>query len=695
MSDSKQTLLIELLCEELPPSSQKNMAEYLANNLRQALTDHKFVAPNENLIIYSTPRRLGLTISNILSKSPDEIAEVKLMPINVGWQDDHATQPLLKKLEALDLLELKGSLKNFIIQDGTLYAKKQNEGQALETFMQHQLPIILKQLPIEKTMSYQLDDGWQTVSFARPAVNLVCMHGDKILDINILGLQANNQVHGHRFESKEILTIKNAEDYEKLIESQGNVVPNFEKRKQLIRLQIEELTKNLGSSFSCPIDEDLLDEVTTLVEKPKAFIGSFDQKFLAIPSECLILSMKSNQKYFPILKNHKLTNQFILISNIDPKEPKLIIQGNEKVIYPRLSDAEFFYAQDKKKSLQEMSLDLKNIIYHQKLGSVDQRCEKVSLVFNHLKKHTSLNSEADSKKLALFAKADLSSLMVGEFPELQGIMGKYYGLDEKLNSEFCQAIEDHYKPKFSGDELPQGDTSLLLALSDKWISLFDLFSIGEKPSGVKDPYALRRCAISIIRILIDKNIDLDINQLIDAFFPEDQKDNKLNLINFFYDRLENYIREQGYETLVVQSVCEQKPSFINDVLNKIEAIEQFKQFELSNNLAQSNKRVLNILKKYEKNLDGDINVSLFENESEHALFKTVQSISKQNKTFLDKKNYKGLLENLIHLSGPIDDFFEHTMINAEDIKIKHNRHQLLAELNKSMNIIANLSVLGT
>ena len=671
------------------------MAEYLANNLRQALTEHKFVAPNENLIIYSTPRRLGLTISNVLSKSPDEIVEVKLMPINVGWQDDHASQPLLKKLETLDLLELKDSLTNFIIQDDTLYVKKQNKGQTVETFMQHQLPIILKQLPIEKTMSYQLDDGWQTVNFARPAVNLVCMHGNKILDINVLGLQANNQVHGHRFASTEILTIKNAEDYEKLIESQGNVVPNFEKRKQLIRLQIEELTKNLGSSFSCPIDEELLDEVTTLIEKPKAFIGTFDQKFLTIPSECLILSMKSNQKYFPILKNDELTNQFILISNIDPKEPKFVIQGNEKVIYPRLSDAEFFYAQDKKKSLQEMSLDLKNIIYHQKLGSIEQRCEKVSLVFNHLIKHTSLNSDADSKKLALFAKADLSSLMVGEFPELQGVMGKYYGLEEKLSSEFCQAIEDHYKPKFSGDELPQGDTSILLALSDKWISLFDLFSIGEKPSGVKDPYALRRCAISIIRILIDKNIDLNIHQLIDTFFPEDKKDHKLSLFNFFYDRLENYIREQGYETLVVQSVCEQKPSLINDVINKIEAIEQFKQFELSNNLAQSNKRVLNILKKYEKKLDGNINESLFENKSEHALFKIIQSISKQNKSFLDKKNYKSLLENLIHLSGPIDDFFEDTMINAEDIKIKHNRHQLLAELNKSMNIIANLSVLGT
>ncbi len=695
MSDSKQTLLFELLCEELPPLSQKNMAEYLANNLRQALTDHKFVAPNENLIIYSTPRRLGLTISNVLSKSPDEIVEVKLMPINVGWQDDHASQPLLKKLETLDLLELKDSLTNFIIQDDTLYVKKQNKGQTVETFMQHQLPIILKQLPIEKTMSYQLDDGWQTVNFARPAVNLVCMHGNKILDINVLGLQANNQVHGHRFASTEILTIKNAEDYEKLIESQGNVVPNFEKRKQLIRLQIEELTKNLGSSFSCPIDEELLDEVTTLIEKPKAFIGTFDQKFLTIPSECLILSMKSNQKYFPILKNDELTNQFILISNIDPKKPKFVIQGNEKVIYPRLSDAEFFYAQDKKKSLQEMSLDLKNIIYHQKLGSIEQRCEKVSLVFNHLIKHTSLNSDADSKKLALFAKADLSSLMVGEFPELQGVMGKYYGLEEKLSSEFCQAIEDHYKPKFSGDELPQGDTSILLALSDKWISLFDLFSIGEKPSGVKDPYALRRCAISIIRILIDKNIDLNIHQLIDTFFPEDKKDHKLSLFNFFYDRLENYIREQGYETLVVQSVCEQKPSLINDVINKIEAIEQFKQFELSNNLAQSNKRVLNILKKYEKKLDGNINESLFENKSEHALFKIIQSISKQNKSFLDKKNYKSLLENLIHLSGPIDDFFEDTMINAEDIKIKHNRHQLLAELNKSMNIIANLSVLGT
>ena len=692
---SENTLLFELLCEELPPSSQKQMSDFLATEIYNQLNQNKFTTSNSKLNIYSTPRRIGFKVSHTATKSPDELTEIKLMPKKIGWVDDQAAPPLIKKLESLNLIDLKDSLDNFIIQDEVLYAKKNIEGTSLVEFIQKELNQVLKKLPIEKVMSYQLADGWTSVNFARPAINLICMHGSEILEIEILGLKANNIIHGHRFESTEALSLKNADQYEELLEKKGNVIPEFDKRYDEIQNQISHLIKNLGNNYSCPLDNELLEEVTTLVEKPNAMMGSFDSQFLDIPSECLILSMKSNQKYFPVLKDNQLTNKFILISNIHPKDPSMVVKGNEKVIYPRLADAEFFFSQDKKRSLTAMVSDLDNIVYHQKLGSLNERCLRVSKIFNHIRKNTTLNSNHDSDLLAKLAKADLSSLMVGEFPELQGIMGKYYALASDMDEDFAQAIEDHYKPKFSGDELPQNDTSLILSLADKFTTLIDLFSIGEKPSGVKDPFALRRAAISIIRILIECDINLDLIELINNAFPADHEEDKAHLIDFIYDRVENFIKDRGYETLVVQSVCDSQPNFINDIILKVEAVNEFKKIDVSENLAQSNKRVLNILKKYDNSLTDKVNQDLLESDSEKLLYQSIVKVNENNKGYLEAKKYNILLNNLIHLSEPIDNFFEDTMVNADDTDIKHNRHLLLSELNKAMNIIANLSVLGT
>ena len=692
---SENTLLFELLCEELPPSSQKQMSDFLAKEIFNQLNQNKFTTSNSKLNIYSTPRRIGFKISHTATKSPDELTEIKLMPKKIGWVDDQAAAPLIKKLESLNLIDLKDSLDNFIIQDEVLYAKKNIEGTSLVEFIQKELNQVLKKMPIEKVMSYQLADGWTSVNFARPAINLICMHGSEILEIEILGLKANNIIHGHRFESTEALSLKNADQYEELLEKKGNVIPEFDKRYDEIQNQISHLIKNLGNNYSCPLDNELLEEVTTLVEKPNAMMGSFDSQFLDIPSECLILSMKSNQKYFPVLKDNQLTNKFILISNIHPKDPSMVVKGNEKVIYPRLADAEFFFSQDKKRSLTAMVSDLDNIVYHQKLGSLNERCLRVSKIFNHIRKNTTLNSNHDSDLLAKLAKADLSSLMVGEFPELQGIMGKYYALASDMDEDFAQAIEDHYKPKFSGDELPQNDTSLILSLADKFTTLIDLFSIGEKPSGVKDPFALRRAAISIIRILIECDINLDLIELINKTFPSDHEQDKAHLIDFIYDRVENFIKDRGYETLVVQSVCDSQPNFINDIILKVEAVNEFKKIDISENLAQSNKRVLNILKKYDNPLTDKVNQDLLESDSEKLLYQSIVKVNENNKGYLEAKKYNILLNNLIHLSEPIDNFFEDTMVNADDTDIKHNRHLLLSELNKAMNIIANLSVLGT
>jgi len=697
MTANNNTLLIEFLCEELPPSSQKKIADTFAAKIFDQLKTAKFTDNSAKLTIFSTPRRFGVAISSALNQSPSEELEIKLMPKKIGWgSDEKPTKPLLKKLESLNLSGSANSLSNFVIKDEILFIKTNSDGKSLAEYLQNTVPLIIKDLPIAKLMSYQLDDGWNTVSFARPVKNILCLHGNSHINLNILGLSSNKFTLGHRFESKEEkIEINNASEYQKQLFEEGNVIAQFDSRKKIILEQIDNITKSLTKGSHCPIDEDLLNEVTTLVEKPNALVGSFDEKFLHIPSECLVLSMKSNQKYFPIMKDERLTNQFIIISNISPNDDKLIIEGNEKVIYPRLADAEFFYEQDKKKTLSLMVEDLKNITYHQKLGSLEDRCNRVTQIFDYLLSNSSLKTNENSSKLALMSKADLSSLMVGEFPELQGVMGKYYAKDEGLSLSFAEAIEDHYKPKFSGDSLPGNDTSILLALSDKFTTLIDLFSVGEKPSGVKDPFALRRCAISIIRILIEKEIDLNFIKLIDNFFPKEKKQDKDDLYAFIFDRLENFIRDKGFETLEVQSVCEDRPSILSDILIKVNAISKFKNNSKSQSLAQSNKRVINILKKYDQELSDEINVNIFENTFEKDLYFAIENVDKLNQDYLEKKNYEELLMNLESLSEPIDQFFESTMINSDNEKVKHNRHLLLSRLNKSMNIIANLSVLGT
>lgn len=698
MSNGNQTLLVEILTEELPPSSQKKMADFFSKEISAELGSAKFISEKSVTTTFSTPRRMGFKITNVASQSPDEEIEEKLMPKKIGWKDGKASAPLEKKLDALGLILKKNSISNFIIKnekEEMLYILNQKKGNSLNDFLKKNLPLAIKKIPIDKTMSYQLDDGWTTVNFVRPVRNILCLFGDSVPEVSILGLESSNATSGHRFESKNsLIKINHADNYESLIDKDGCVIADYEKRKEIIRNQINEIEGNLGENYACLIDENLLNEVTALVEKPHGFVGSFDEKFLSIPSECLVLSMKSDQKYFPVNYKGILTNKFIMISNISPKDPKTVIKGNEKVIFPRLADAEFFFNQDKNKSLNLMCEDLKNITYHQDLGTVEDRCKRVSKIFDFLTKNTSVSIEVDSNKLALLSKADLTSLMVGEFPELQGIMGKYYALDAGIDRSFAQAIEDHYKPRFSGDDLPDGELSIISSLADKWVSLIDLFAVGEKPTGVKDPFALRRAAISIIRILIEKKINLDILNLINIFFPDKEKSRKEDLINFLYDRLENYVKDQGYDLQLVKAVCHNKPSCINDILPKIEAMAEFRKDDLSDNLAQSNKRVLNILKKYESDLNGQIDTNLFENKFEHQLSKTLNSVAEENKKYFDSSNYTELLKNLINLSKPIDQFFDNTMINSDNNKVKHNRHLLLFQLSTSMNIIGDLSVLG-
>jgi glycyl-tRNA synthetase beta chain len=694
-------LLIELLTEELPPKSQKQLGIAFAKNIKEFLVKHHLVNETSEDLIFSTPRRIGLHLKNVKDEADDESVSIKLMPASVGFDaSEKPTDALLKKLHAIGLNEkaLNDIVKKNENNAEILYINKNVEGAKLKDIIAECISSSLARLPIKKMMSYQLADGWTTVNFVRPAHGLVILHGANIIDANVLGISSNRTTFGHRFESKkEIIEIQHADQYEKQMKAEGAVIVSFDERKALIKNALNEKATHLSNQLTPIDDEDLLDEVTALVEYPNVLAGEFESKFLDVPQECLILSMKANQKYFPLIdKNNKLANQFLIVSNISPKNSDLITQGNEKVIRPRLSDAEFFYTQDKKKPLKEYLSQLAHIVYHNKLGSQADRSERVKTIASLIVKNLNQTKLLDAVILASdLSKADLSSNMVGEFPELQGIMGRYYALNEKISDEIAFAIEDHYKPRFSGDTLPRSTVGDIVAIADKIETLIGLFSIGEKPTGDKDPFALRRQVIGIIRILTEKNIDLDLNTVISESIQATKLVESKDLNSFIYDRLTNFFKDQGYAALDIEAVLAIESGLINEIPKRLNAIKEFLLLPESEDLASANKRVGNILKKADVKSSLKVNQSLLKDEAEINLYNTLDFVDAESRKEYKEKNYSGSLKSLCKLKNPIDQFFKDVMVNVDDESLKMNRLALLEKLYSAMNLVADLSKLSS
>ena len=694
-------LLIELLTEELPPKSQKQLGIAFAKNIKEFLTKHHLVNEISEDLIFSTPRRIGLHLKNVKDEADNENVSIKLMPASVGFDaSEKPTDALLKKLHAIGLNEkaLNGIVKKNENNAEILYINKNVEGAKLKDIIAECISSSLARLPIKKMMSYQLADGWTTVNFVRPAHGLIILHGANIIDANVLGISSNRTTFGHRFESKkEIIEIQHADQYEKQMKAEGAVIVSFDERKALIKNALNEKANHLSNQLTPIDDEDLLDEVTALVEYPNVLAGEFESKFLDVPQECLILSMKANQKYFPLIdKNNKLANQFLIVSNISPKNSDLITQGNEKVIRPRLSDAEFFYSQDKKKPLKEYLSQLAHIVYHNKLGSQAERSKRVKTIASLIVKNLNQSKLLDAVILACdLSKADLSSNMVGEFPELQGIMGRYYALNEKISDEIAFAIEDHYKPRFSGDTLPRSTVGDIVAIADKIETLIGLFSIGEKPTGDKDPFALRRQVIGIIRILTEKNIDLNLNTVISESIQATKLAESKDLNSFIYDRLSNFFKDQGYAALDIEAVLAIESGLINEIPKRLNAIKEFLLLPESEDLASANKRVGNILKKADVKSSLKVNQSLLKDEAEINLYNTLDFVDAESRKEYVGKNYSGSLKLLCKLKNPIDQFFKDVMVNAEDESLKMNRLALLENLYSAMNLVADLSKLSS
>ncbi|BBE51903.1 Glycine--tRNA ligase beta subunit [Ferriphaselus amnicola] len=707
-----KNLLVELFVEELPPKALKKLGESFATTLSDSLKVQGLAAADAAVTSYASPRRLAVHVANVAAKAADKPVSQKLMPVTVGLDaNGNATPALLKRLAGLGAgPEAVAQLKR--APDGkneALFYDSMVAGATLANGLQKALEEALAKLPIPKVMGYQLADGWTTVNFVRPAHGLVALHGSEIVPIAVLGLNSGNTTQGHRFEAANpTVTLKCADSYAEQLATEGAVIASFEARRAEIVRQLAAAAQGLK-----PIEDDaLLDEVTALVERPNVLLGQFEEAFLEVPQECLILTMKANQKYFPLLDaNGKLTNKFLIVSNIRPTDPSLVVGGNERVVRPRLADAKFFFDQDRKKPLDARVLGLSKVVYHNKLGTQGERVERVQAIARAIGQQ--LGGEELARKAdhaALLAKADLLTDMVGEFPELQGIMGRYYAQHDGLPDDVAYAIEDHYKPRFAGDELPRNPVGICVALADKLETLVGMFGIGQIPTGDKDPFALRRHALGVIRILMEKKLPLRLDMLFSVtsrafeatlqqtMSEQAQEDFGFNfglrLEDFFSDRLAGNLREQGYSAQEVDAVLSQHPQRLPDVQERLAAVRAFTSLSEAASLAAANKRVSNILKKVEGEVGNVVNAALLPEAAEQALHFALGEIAPQANAAFERGDYTASLQALAALRVPVDAFFDSVMVNAEDPALRANRLALLAQLHAAMNRVADLSKLA-
>ena len=722
-----KNLLVELLVEELPPKSLKKLGEAFADDILDGLikSQLKLRIP-QGVEIFASPRRLGAFIPDVLARASDKSESIKLMPVAIGLDEEgNATPALLKKLASVgaDASVVPKLMRKTDGKAEALYYERSVKGASLAEGLQIALEETISRLPIAKVMTYQLNDGWSTVKFVRPAHALVALHGYEIVPVSVLGLKAGRETQGHRFEANVAkLVLKNADNYAQQLEAEGAVIASFTARRDDI---LKQITDAAAREKLTPVgDDDLLNEVTALVERPNVLVGAFEKEFLEVPQECLILTMKANQKYFPLLDSKgKLTNKFLIVSNIRPKDASLVIGGNERVVRPRLADAKFFFDQDRKKRLEDRVLGLAKVVYHNKLGTQGDRVQRLQAIASAIGQKLggeALAAQAD--QAALLSKADLLTDMVGEFPELQGIMGRYYAKHDGLSDDIAFAIEDHYRPRFSGDELPRNMVGTCVALADKLETLIGMFGIGEIPTGDKDPFALRRHALGVIRMLIEKELPLELVGIINTargifgntiwgsgVHPSVKPKGSLAVgsmgaavnpnaadlaTDFIFERLAGMLKEQGYSSQEVDAALSLRPQLLSEVPKRLAAIRAFAALPEALALAAANKRVGNILKKVEGYVGGEVNTGLLKESSELALHKALTQIAPKADVFFSAGDYTASLQALAGLRAPVDAFFDTVMVNTEDTDLRANRLALLARLQRAMNRIADISKLA-
>ena len=706
-------LLVELFTEELPPKSLKLLGEQFSKKLFERLITNGLVKSGTSYRSFATPRRLAVYIEAVLPKAADQLVQEKLLPVSIGLDPQgNPTAPLLKKLQALGMkdvpveqLERSGTGKNEVLS-----LQIQKIGLDLQSGLQDALDFVVQQLPIAKTMHYQLNVGTPeevNVQFVRPAHSLIALYDALIIPVHVLGLTAGNTTQGHRFLSPGMITIDHAKNYETILLTQGKVLANFDDRLQSIDRQLH----MAAGAYQVLKPQSLLEEVTALVEWPVVYTCHFEEAFLEVPQECLILTMQTNQKYFALTRpDGQLMNQFCIVSNIETTSPAAIIAGNERVIRPRLSDARFFFTQDRKRKLSDRIPDLSKVVYHNLLGTQLDRSNRIAQIAEQISNAISKSKNESNaaqvsalcERAALLIKTDLLTDMVGEFPELQGIMGGYYAKHDGENPEVIAACSEHYLPRFSGDTLPKTRVGLTLALADKLETLVGIWGIGLQPTGEKDPFALRRHALGIIRLLIENQLAISIQDLLDMTRQAFTSEKVLScpnwhlLTQFINDRLRSYLKEQNnviFKPEEIEAVLSQENGFLYQLPLKLLAVRTFGELAQAASLANANKRISNILKKNLAVLP-PLNPKLLHQKAEQELFQSMQTLAPQIASAHQTEDFKGSLILLASISNLVSNFFEEVMVMDPNLELQQNRLALLKDLHQSMSMVADLSQLA-
>ncbi len=699
-----KNLLVELFVEELPPKSLQALGAALTQLLFDSLQSQGLLSHSQ-AIAFASPRRLATQITAVAAKAADKSVQQKLMPVSVGLDaSGKATPALLKRLAALGFdVSVVPNLKRAM--DGkaeALFLDITVRGATLAEGLQKALDDMLSKLRIPKAMSYQLADGWTTVKFVRPAHGLVALYGLEVVPVSILGLDAQRITHGHRFEaSQESISLKDADNYAQQLENEGAVIASFDARRAETARQLQTSATKVGLK---PIDDDaLLDEVTALVERPNVFACQFEKEFLEVPQECLILTMKVNQKYFPLFDaDNKLSNKFLVVSNIRPADPSRVIEGNERVVRARLADAKFFFDQDRKKPLISLLESLDRVVYHNKLGSQLDRVRRIEVIaqfaFGQLPPSSAATTRSISEAARL-CKCDLLTLMVGEFPELQGVMGHYYALADGASDEVAESIREHYLPRGAGDELPATTTGMALALADKLDTVAGVFVIDQKPTGAKDPFGVRRAAIGLLRIVIERKLSVDLVALIEQAVKLQPFKFSAGVATEIYDyimeRLRGYYLEESKQlnvtTEMFDAILANRPAVPLDFDRRLRALSEFLKLPDAQSLAAANKRISNILRKSGQDSFGAVNAELLRDPAEQVLNEQIIAMTKVTEPLFAARDYAQVLSKLAGLRAAVDAFFDGVMVMADDTKLRENRLALLAQLRGLFLRVADLS----
>lgn len=686
------TLLVELLTEELPPKALARLGEVFAAQIHAGLSDRNLVAAGTNYRWFATPRRLAIQVPGVLAVAPEANTLEKIMPVAVALDASGNPSPaLLKKLEAkgIPVAEIGKFEKRLDGKSETFFYQATVPGARLDDVLAGIVSEALKKLPIPKVMRW----GDKDVQFVRPVHGLMMLHGERVIAGEVLGLQSRNLTRGHRFLSAGEMVLTNAEAYADALYQQGKVIASFKQRKEEIARQLAIEAGELNARINPA--EGLLDEVTALVEWPVVYVGEFEPEYLEVPQECLILTMQQNQKYFPLIDEQgKLLNKFLIVSNMAVNDPVHIVTGNAKVVRPRLADARFFFNQDRKATLASRLEKLTHVVYHNKLGSQLQRVERLESLAQKIGGRLGANASLAARAGRL-AKADLVTDMVGEFPELQGIMGRYYALHDGEDAGVADAICTHYQPRFAGDALPAGPIAAAVALADKLDALTGFFGIGQIPTGDKDPFGLRRAALGVLRILMETPLPLDLDDLLadaQAGFAAGLLTQPVRapLSDFLFDRLRGLLKEAGHAPDAIEAVLAQRPTRIDRVPMKLAAVHEFLRLPESTALAAANKRIGNILKKAEVRI-GAPNAALLLEDAEKTLYAEVQRITPLVQAHVAGEAYTQALHELASVRAAVDTFFDQVMVNAEDPALRANRLALLQALFAQLNAVADIS----